>query len=44
MKKIAIGMVLTLIFGKLIPVILLALIVFGLAVIIDAAVKEGKQL
>lgn len=44
MKKIILSVLATVVFGKLFPVILLALILVGLAVIIKTTVEEGKQL
>ena len=44
MKRIILALLATVIFGKLFPLILLALVLIGLAVIIEAAVKEGKKL
>lgn len=44
MRRIILGILAAVIFGKLFPIILLALILAGLGVIIEAAVKEGKQL
>ena len=43
MKKIVLAILGAVIFGKLFPIILLAVILVGLGVIIKASVEEGKQ-
>ena len=43
MKKITLALIATILFGKLFPVILLALIVVGAVMILKASVEEGKQ-
>ena len=43
MKKIVLAILGAIVFGKLFPVILLAVILVGLGVIIKASVEEGKQ-
>lgn len=44
MRKVILAVLGAMVFGKLFPVILLALMLVGLGVIIKAAVEEGKQL
>lgn len=44
MKKVILAILCAVIFGKLFPVILLAVILVGLGVIIKATVEEGKEL
>ena len=42
MKKIGLAVVVTLLFGKMIPLLAVALIIVGGAVILAQAIKEGK--
>lgn len=44
MKKLILAILGAIVFGKLFPLVLLALLLVGIAVIISTAVKEGKQL
>ena len=44
MRKVVLPVLATIVFGKLFPIILLALVLVGLAVIIKTTVEEGKQL
>lgn len=44
MRKVILAILGAVVFGKLFPVILLALIVVGLGVIIKATIEEGKEL
>ena len=43
MKKVLLAVIGAIVFGKLAPVILLALLVVGLALIFKATVEEEKQ-
>ena len=43
MKKAILAIIGALVFGKLTPVILLALLIVALVVIIKASIEEGKQ-
>lgn len=43
MKKAILAIIGALVFGKLTPVILLALLIVALVVIIRASIEEGKQ-
>lgn len=44
MKKLILAILGAVVFGKLFPLVLLALLLVGIAVIINTAIKEGKQL
>lgn len=44
MKRIILAILGAVIFGKLFPIVLLALLLIGGALMIKAAVEEGKQL
>lgn len=44
MRKVILAILGTVVFGKLFPVILLAVVVVGLGVIIKATIEEGKEL
>ena len=44
MKRIILSILVAVLFGKLFPLVLLALLLAGLALIIKTAVDEGKQL
>lgn len=44
MRKVILAILGAVVFGKLFPVILLALILVGLGVIIKATIEEGKKL
>lgn len=44
MRKILLAVLGAVVFGKLFPIILLAILVIGLCVMLKAAVEEGKQL
>lgn len=44
MRKILLAVLGAVVFGKLFPIILLAILVIGLGVMLKAAVEEGKQL
>ena len=44
MRKVIFAILGAVVFGKLFPVILLALILAGLGVIIKATIEEGKEL
>lgn len=44
MKKLILAILGAIVFGKLFPLVLLALLLVGIAVIISTTVKEGKQL
>ena len=44
MKKISVAVLLTLIFGKILPLLAVFLLVAGIVVIFAEAVKEGKNL
>ena len=43
MKKVILVVLATVVFGKLTPLLLVALLIIGLVVIIKESVKEGKQ-
>lgn len=43
MKKVILASIVALVFGKLTPVILLAMLIVALVVIIKASIEEGKQ-
>ena len=44
MKKIVLAVLLTVLFGKIIPLIAVFLLIAGACLILAKAVKEGKQL
>lgn len=44
MRKVILAILGAVVFGKLFPVILLAVMVVGLGVIIKATIEEGKEL
>lgn len=43
MRKVLLAILGAVVFGKLFPIILLAMLVIGLAVVFKATVEEGKQ-
>lgn len=43
MKKLTLALIATILFGKLFPIILLALVLVGVVVIFKTAAEEGKQ-
>ena len=44
MRKVILAILCAVLFGKLFPIILLALLVIGLGVIIKTTIEEGKQI
>lgn len=44
MKKISVAIVLTVLFGKILPLVAVFLIVAGIVIIFAEAVREGKKL
>lgn len=43
-SSVLVPLILVILFGKLIPLIALTLILVGLVIILQAAIKEGRQL
>ncbi len=43
LSKVLVPLVLVVLFGKIIPLLIVAGLLIGLVVIIDTAVKEGKE-
>ena len=44
MKKVTIAVIATVLFGKMIPLLAVALVIVGIVIIFAEAIKEGKKL